>query len=90
MCQLVEKQEKTISHLQAEKRDHLAKISEIIDEVIQLNSQLEHMKKKVRMMTTCTNVLEEILEGQNQEKPKGIVFDYKTLNNKQRNNKPKM
>ena len=85
MCQLVEKQEKTISHLQAEKRDHLAKISEINDEVIQLNSQLEHVKKQVRMMTTSTNVLEEILEGQSKENPKVTAFDYKTLNKKQRN-----
>jgi len=85
MCQLVEEQEKTISHQEAEKRDHLEKISEINDEVIQLNSQLEHVKKQVRMMTTCTNVLEEILKGQRKENPKGTAFDYKTLNKKQRN-----
>ena len=36
-------------------------------------------------MTTRTNVLEEILEGKNKEKPKSIGFDYKVLNKKQRN-----
>jgi len=37
------------------------------------------------MMTTRTNVLEEILEGKNKEKPKSIGFDYKVLNKKQQN-----
>lgn len=37
------------------------------------------------MMTTGTSVLEEILEGQNKEKPKGTSFDYKSMNKKQRN-----
>ena len=62
-CQLLEKQDKIISQLQFERSDHLAKIYELNDEVTQLNSQLEHVKKQVRMMTTRTYVLEEILEG---------------------------
>jgi len=36
-------------------------------------------------MTTWTNVLEEILEGQNKGKPKAIGFSYKALNKKQQN-----
>jgi len=85
ICQLLEKQNKTTSQLQAERSDHLAKTSELNDEVTQLNFQLEHVKKQVKMMTTGTDVLEEILEGQNKGKPKGINFDYKPLNKKQRN-----
>jgi len=85
MCELLEKQKKTISQLQTERGDHLTKIYELNDEVTQLNSQLQHVKKQVRMMTTSTNVLEEILEGQNSGKPKGIGFNYKPLNKKQRN-----
>jgi len=37
------------------------------------------------MMTTETNVLEDMLEVQNKEKSKGVGFDYKALNNKQHN-----
>jgi len=53
--------------------------------VTQLNSQLEHIKKQVRMMTTGTTVLQEILEVKNTEKPEGADFNYKALNKKQHN-----
>jgi len=36
-------------------------------------------------MTTGANVLEEMLEVQNKEKAKGVGFNYKALNKKQRN-----
>jgi len=36
-------------------------------------------------MTTWTNVLEVVLEGQNLGKPKWIGFNYKVLNKKQQN-----
>ena len=85
ISQMLEKQENIINQLQLERSENLAKISELNDEVTQLNSQLEHVQKHVRMMTTRTNVLEEILEGKNKEKPKSIGFDYKVLNKKQQN-----
>jgi len=37
------------------------------------------------MMNTCIDLLEEILEGQNQGKPKAIGFDYRALNKQQQN-----
>ncbi|KAK2422833.1 hypothetical protein QL285_033334 [Trifolium repens] len=80
ICKILEKQKKTINQLQTERSDHLAKITELNDEVTQLNSQLEHLKKYVRMMNTGTNLLDEILEGQSHGKPKAIGFDYRTLN----------
>ena len=82
---MLEKQKKTISELHVERSQHLAKISGLNDDVIQLNSRLEHLKKQVKMMTTGTNVLEGILEGKNQGKPEAICFNYKVLNKKQRN-----
>jgi len=82
---MLEKQEDIISKLQDEWSENLAKISELNDEVTQLNSQLEHINKQVRMMTTGTNVLEEILEVKNIEKSEGVGFNYKALNKKQRN-----
>jgi hypothetical protein len=37
------------------------------------------------MMTIGTSVLDDILEGQVKENPKGIGFDYNLLNQKQHN-----
>jgi len=74
MSQMLEKQEDIISQRQVERSGNLAKISDLNDEVTQLNSQLEHVKKQVRMMTTRTNVLEEMLEVRNKEKSKGVAF----------------
>jgi hypothetical protein len=62
---------------------HLAKISELNNEVIQLNSQLDHVMKQVKMMTTGTDVLDEILEGQIQGKPNGIGFTSKNSDQSQ-------
>lgn len=59
ICKLLEKQKKTISQLYTEMDNHLTKIYDINDEVTELNSQLEHLKKQVKMMTTGTDVLEE-------------------------------
>jgi len=72
MCKLIEKQKKTISQLLTESNQHLTKMFELSNEVTQLNSQLEHLKKHVKMMNTGTDVLEEILEGQIKGKPNGI------------------
>ena len=85
VCKLLEKQKKTISQLHAERSDHLAKIYDLNDEVTQLNSQLEHVRKQVRMMNTCIDLLKEMLEGQNQGKPNVIGFDYKALNKQKQN-----
>jgi len=52
ICKMFEKQKKIISQLQIERDSHLAKISELNDEVTQLNSQLLHLKKQVKTMTT--------------------------------------
>jgi len=41
--------------------------------------------KQVKMMTTGTGVLDEILEGQIKGKPNGIRFSLKSLNQNQQN-----
>ena len=48
-----------------------------------MNSQLGHVMKQVKMMTTGTGVLDEILEGQIQGKPNGIGFSFNCLNQNQ-------
>ncbi|PNX91973.1 gag-protease polyprotein [Trifolium pratense] len=83
VCRTNEKQKKVIDVLQAEKTSHLKKISELNDEVILLNSKLEHMSKQVRMLNSGTDTLEEILEvGQKPGNPKGIGFNYDSMNKK--------
>jgi len=52
VCKLLEKQKKTISQLDAKRSDHLTKISELNNELTNLNSQFENLKKHVKMMTT--------------------------------------
>jgi len=69
--------------LEKEKIGHLAKISELNNGVNQLNSQLNHVMKQVKMMTTRTDVLDEILEGQIQGKPNEIGFASKHPNQNQ-------
>jgi predicted nuclease with TOPRIM domain len=46
------------------KKEHLSKISTLCNEVTQLNSQLEHMKKQVKMLNIGTDMLDEIMEKQ--------------------------
>jgi len=44
-----------ITQLQDERIENLAQISELNDKVTKLNSQLEHVKKQVEMMTARTD-----------------------------------
>jgi len=44
-----------------------------------LNSQLENVLKQVRTMTTGTDVLDKMLEGQVKGKPNGIGFTHEHL-----------
>jgi len=85
ICKMLEEHKKINSQLLAKRSNHLAKIFELNDEVRLLNSQFEHTKKQVKMMTTGSSTLDEILEGQVKEKPNGIRFDYNHLNQKQQN-----
>jgi len=52
LTQRIEEQVKEIAQLHDERFDNLAHISELNDELSKLNSQLEHMKEQVGMMTT--------------------------------------
>jgi len=84
---MLEEQKKINSQLLGERSNHLAKISELNDEVRLRNSQFEHIKKQVKVMTTGTSTLDEILEGQVKKNPNGIGFDYNPLNQRQQNRK---
>jgi hypothetical protein len=58
VCKISEKQKKTIALLQAEKSKLLSTISDLNEEVVLLDSKLEHLKKQVRMMNKGTDTLE--------------------------------
>jgi len=79
-------QEEIINHLQEEKIGHLAKITELNKEVILLNSQLDNVIKQVIMMTTGTDILDRMLEGQVKGKPNGIDFTHEHLKQEHQNN----
>ncbi|KEH32869.1 envelope-like protein, putative [Medicago truncatula] len=85
ICQMLEEQKKENSQLLSERSNHLASISELNDEVRLLKSQLENIMKQVKMMTTGTSTLDEVLKAQVKENPKGIGFDYNPLNQTQKN-----
>jgi len=82
-CKQLEEQKNITNQLEVEKGCLLAKISELNNEVYQLNSQLNHVMKQVKMMTTGTDVLDEILEGQIQGKSNGIGFTFEHSNENQ-------
>jgi len=50
-----------------------------------LNSQLDHVLKQVRMMTTGTDVLDKMLEGQIKGKQNGIGFSHEHLRQEHQN-----
>jgi len=79
ISELLIEHEEVINHLQEERIGHLAKISELKKEVMLLNSQLKNVLKQVRMMTTRTDVLDKMLEGQVKGKPNGIGFTHEHL-----------
>jgi hypothetical protein len=83
VCEQLEAERRVIIQLKTERNCHLAKIGALNDEVSQLNSQLEHLKKQVVMMHHSTHALDEILEKQVIGKPQPIGFDYETLNKRQ-------
>ena len=68
-----------------ERSNHLAKILELNNEVILLNTQLNQIKKQAEIVTNDTIILDEVTEDHNKRKANGIEFDYKPLNLRQSN-----
>ncbi|GAU41074.1 hypothetical protein TSUD_284440 [Trifolium subterraneum] len=80
VCRSQENQKRLILELQSEKNKHLGKISELNNEVTQLNSTLEKLKTEVSM-NESTAVLEKLIESQVPGKSiKGIDYEYQDLN----------
>jgi len=85
MCRQLEEHKETIFHLQEKRIGHLAKITELNNKVILLNPQLDHVLKQVRMMTTGTDVLDKMIDGQIKGKPNGIGFTHEYLKQEHQN-----
>ena len=62
VCQQNEKQKKLIMKLETEKKEDTATISHLNGEVLVLISKLDQITKSVKMLTTGTDKLEEILQ----------------------------
>jgi len=60
ICKMLVKQKKISSKLLTKRINHLTKILELNDEVTLLNSQLEHIKKQVEMMTNDSTILDDM------------------------------
>jgi len=80
LTQRVEEQVKKIAQLQDERFDNLAHILELDDELSKLNSQLEHLKEQVRMMTADSTRSKQMFkhskEHQTKKKPNSWVCDH--------------
>jgi len=75
-CKQLKEQKNITNQLKEENGCLLTKIYEFNIEVNQVNFQLNHVMKQVKMISTGTNVLDEILEGQIQGKPNGTGFTF--------------
>src|ERR1043165_8198388 len=72
---MIEKLEAKNVKLEAEKKENTATISHLNSEIIMLNSKLDQMSKSVKMLTSGTDKLEEILQlGQNVGNKHGLGY----------------
>src|ERR1044072_3167807 len=75
VCQQNEQQKKLIVKLEAEKKENSATISHLNSDIVMLNSKLDQMSKSVKMLTSGTDKLEEILQlGQNAGNKHGLGY----------------
>src|ERR1051325_1493378 len=87
---LIEKLEAENVKLEAEKKESTANIAILNSDIVMLNSKLDQMSKSVKMLTSGTDKLEEILQlGQNAGNKHGLGYvAAKKLANNQEWNKP--
>jgi hypothetical protein len=84
-CRVLEKQKKTISQLLIEKTNQSDKLSEAHNEVTQLNTQMEELKKQASQQIHVTDSSEKSSVEVPTIKTNSIGYDYKVLNKLQQN-----
>ncbi|KAK2403776.1 gag-protease polyprotein [Trifolium repens] len=85
MCRILEKQKKTINKLQAEVNIQVEKATQAEEKVIQVNVQMDDLRKHVSQLNSGTNLLEQILESVPSGKAKSVGYNYTSLNQYQQN-----
>ncbi|WJX81112.1 hypothetical protein P8452_64034 [Trifolium repens] len=85
MCRTLEKQKKTINKLQAEVNIQIEKATQAEEKVIQVNVQMDDLRKRVSQLNSGTNLLEQILESVPSGKAKSVGYNYTSLNQYQQN-----
>ncbi|KAK2420853.1 gag-protease polyprotein [Trifolium repens] len=85
MCRILEKQKKTINKLQAEVNIQIEKATQAEEKVIQVNVQMDDLRKRVSQLNSGTNLLEQILESVPSGKAKSVGYNYTSLNQYQQN-----
>ncbi|KAK2415952.1 gag-protease polyprotein [Trifolium repens] len=72
MCRILEKQKKTINKLQAEVNIQVQKATQAEENVIQVNAQMDDLRKRVSQLNSGADLLEEILDN--------VGYNYSSLN----------
>jgi hypothetical protein len=85
MCRILEKQKKTINKLQAEVNIQVEKATQAEEKVIQVNVQMDDLRKRVSQLNPGTNFLEQILESVPSGKARSVGYNYTSLNQHQLN-----
>jgi hypothetical protein len=85
MCRILEKQKKTINKLQAEVNIQVEKATQAEEKVIQVNVQMDDLRKRVSQLNSGTNLLEEILDNVPSGKLRSVGYNYSSLNQYQQN-----
>ncbi|WJX62830.1 hypothetical protein P8452_47785 [Trifolium repens] len=85
MCRILEKQKKTINKLQAEVNIQVEKATQAEEKVIQVNVQMDDLRKRVSQLNSGTNLLEEILDNLPSGKLKSVGYNYSSINQYQQN-----
>ncbi|KAK2421364.1 gag-protease polyprotein [Trifolium repens] len=80
MCRILEKQKKTINKLQAEVNIQIEKATQAEEKVIQANSQMDDLRKRVSQLNSGANLLEEILDNVLSGRLRSIGYNYSSLN----------
>ncbi|KAK2452208.1 gag-protease polyprotein [Trifolium repens] len=85
MCRILEKQKKTINKLQAEVNIQVEKATQAEEKVIQVNVQMDDLRKRVSQLNPGNNFLEQILESVPSGKARSVGYNYTSLNQHQLN-----
>ncbi|KAK2459144.1 putative mitochondrial protein [Trifolium repens] len=80
MCRILEKQKKTINKLQAEVNIQVQKATQAEEKVIQVNAQMDDLRKRVSQLNSGADLLEEILDNVPSGKLRSVGYNYSSLN----------